>query len=182
MSVAIVIEKSAACAPVDLFVINTGFAGHIREGAIAVVVEQKVVSPKAAEQVVPTVIVVVADADAGLPASAGQTRCFRDIGKCAVPVVLEELRGGCFSFRPFLAQTRTVGEIDVEPAIVVVIEKCNPAALGFDDVALVGVRSPNVWNVKPGLMCDINKLHLLLADRRSLVEQQAALPAPERCG
>src|SRR5205809_2534635 len=103
MPVAVVVEKSAARAPAYLFVIDTRFASHVGEGAVAIVVEQKIVSPKAAEQVVPAIIVVVAHADAGLPASARESGFFRDIGKRAVAVVLEELRGGCLALGPFLA-------------------------------------------------------------------------------
>ena len=42
----------------------------IGKRAVSIVMEENVVSPEAAEQVVPSIIVVVADADAGLPTGA----------------------------------------------------------------------------------------------------------------
>ena len=42
MPVAVVVEKSAARTPADLCVIDTRFASHVREGAVAIVVEQVV--------------------------------------------------------------------------------------------------------------------------------------------
>ena len=61
---------------------------HIGKRAVAVVVEQNVVAPEAAEQIVPAVVVVVAHADAGLPTGARQARFFGDVGKRAVAIVL----------------------------------------------------------------------------------------------
>ena len=77
MPVAVVVEPGAAGSPADLFVVNAGLAGDVGESSVAVVVEQDVVSPEAAEQIVPAVVVVVADADAGLPAGARRGRIFR---------------------------------------------------------------------------------------------------------
>src|SRR5205807_2678720 len=51
---------------------NTGFFRGVGKRAIAVVVEENVVAPETAEKVVPAVIVVIADADAGLPAGAAE--------------------------------------------------------------------------------------------------------------
>ena len=79
VSIAVVIEKSAAGAPVNLFVVETSFAGYIGERAIAVVVEQDIMSPEAAKQVIPSVIVIVADAHSGLPPGASQAGFLGDI-------------------------------------------------------------------------------------------------------
>ena len=90
-------------------------------------------SPEAAEEIVVPVVVVVTDADACLPAGASKSRFLRDVGEGAVAVVLVEMRSGRFSGLPMGVELSAVGEVDVEPAVVVVIEKGQAASLGFDD-------------------------------------------------
>ena len=100
MAVAIVIEPGAARAPADLLVVDAGFARDIGERAVAVVVKQNVVSPEAAEQIVPAIVVVVADADAGLPAGARQSGFFGDVGERAVAIVFVKMRSGSLAGGP----------------------------------------------------------------------------------
>src|SRR6202030_14530 len=96
----IVIEPRAASPPANLVVVDAGFAGDIRKRAVAVVVKENVVSPEATEEIVPAVVVVVAHADAGLPARAAQSRFLRHIGKGPVAVVLVKVRGWSLPRRP----------------------------------------------------------------------------------
>jgi len=84
----VVVEKGAAGTPANLFIMETGFVSDIRKCAVAVVVKQDVVSPEAAEKIIPAVVVVVAHADARLPAGARQTGLFRDIGEGAIAIIL----------------------------------------------------------------------------------------------
>ena len=93
-SVAVVIKPGAAGAPADAVFPQARFLGHIRKRAVAVVVPQNVVTPIAAEQIVPAVIVVVAHADAGAPAGAAQAGLFRHVGERSVAIVLEQVLGG----------------------------------------------------------------------------------------
>ena len=44
-----------------------------------------------------------------------------------------------------------IGEIDVEPAIVVVVEKGDPASFGLDDETFVLDPAPDVGNMQAGL-------------------------------
>src|SRR5207253_622078 len=46
--------------------------------------------------------------------------------------------------RPVGIETRSVGEIDVEPAVMVIIEKSDAAALGFDDVFFMIDAAPDI--------------------------------------
>ncbi len=100
VAVAIIVEKSAARAPADAFIVEAGFASDIGKRAVAVVVKKNVVSPEAAEEVVPSVVVVVADAHSGLPAGARESGFFRDVGEGSVAVVLIEMRSGSLSGGP----------------------------------------------------------------------------------
>ena len=150
MAVAVVVEKGAAGAPAELLVVKAGLASDVGKGSVSVVVEQDVVSPEAAEQVVPAVVVVVADADAGLPAGASQAGFFGDIGERSVAIVLVQMRGRSLARRPVGVEARAIGEIDVEPAVVVVIEEGQAAAFGFNDVALVIDAAPDVGSIQSG--------------------------------
>ena len=100
MAVAIIVEECAACAPAHMLVIDAGLASDIGEGAVTVVVKKDVVSPETAEEIVPSVIVVVADADARLPAGAREAGLCGDIGKCSVAIVLVQMGSGRLTGRP----------------------------------------------------------------------------------
>jgi len=96
-SVPVVIEECAACAPAALFLRKAGLPGNIGKGSVSVVMKQNVMPPKCAEQIVPSIVVVIANANAGLPAGASQSRLICNIGKCAVAVVLVQMSGWFFS-------------------------------------------------------------------------------------
>ena len=100
-----------------------------------------------------SVVVVVADADAGLPSSASQARFLGDIGESSVAIVFVEMRSRSLSCGPLLAETRSVCQINVEPAVVIVIEKCDAAALCFNDVSLVIGIAPNVRVIQARFSC-----------------------------
>src|SRR5207244_12203911 len=93
--------------------------------------------PEESEEIVPAVIVVIADADAGLPAAAANAGFFGDIGEGAVAIIFVEMRGGRFAGGPLFADERAVGEIDVEPTVVVVLEEADAGTVGFHDVRLI---------------------------------------------
>ena len=93
MAVAIVVQKSAARAPAILVVVNAAFARHVSERSIAIVVKQNVVAPEATKEIVPAVVVVVANANAGLPSGARQSGLFGDVGKRAVAIIFVDLGG-----------------------------------------------------------------------------------------
>src|SRR5256885_946901 len=145
-AVAVVVEPRTSGSPADLFVVDAGFARDISEGAVAIVVKKDVVSPEAAEEIVPAIVVVIADADARLPAGAGEAGLFRDVGEGSVAIVLVKMRGGSFAAWPVGIEARSVGEIDVQPAVIVVIEKSQSAALRFDDVFFVIRAAPDIGN------------------------------------
>ena len=63
-----------------------------------------------------------------------------------------------FAGRPVRIEAAAVGEIDVEPSVVVVVEKGDAAALGLDDDALVFDAAPDIRNVQAGLLCHIDEL------------------------
>ena len=78
-AVAIVVDERAACAPADIVVPESGLACDVAEGAVAIVVEEDVVSPESDEEIDVAVIVIVAGADALAPAGEGDVSFFGHI-------------------------------------------------------------------------------------------------------
>src|SRR5215470_5287291 len=139
--------------------VEASLLGDVGKGAVAVVVKQNVVPPEAAEEVVPAIVVVIADAHPSLPAGAGETGFFGDLGESAVAIVLIQMRSGRLARGPMGVEAGTVGEIDVEPAVVVVVEKRQARAFGFDDVVLVVDGTPDVRSGEAGFAGDVDELH-----------------------
>jgi len=75
-------------------IVESRFASNIRERPVTVVAKKNVVSPKATEEIVPPVVVVVADTYAGLPAGARQPGFLGDVSKRSITVVLIQMRCG----------------------------------------------------------------------------------------
>ena len=76
MPIPVIIEKSTTGAPAAFLLVEAGLAGNVGEGAISVVMEENVMSPEAAKEVIPSIVVVVAHADAGLPSESSESRFF----------------------------------------------------------------------------------------------------------
>ena len=91
-------------------------------------------------QIGPAIVVVVAYGNSNSPTIVGYACLFRDIGKCAIVVVMKErgVRRGGFSAERVVGHA--IDEVDVEPSIVVVIEQCDATAEGLDDLRL-GARA-----------------------------------------
>jgi len=68
------------------------------------------------------------------------------------------MRSGSLTGGPLFAELSSVGEIDIEPAIVVVIEEGETGAFGFDDVALVIGIAPDVGGVEAGFAGHVDEL------------------------
>ena len=142
--------------------------------------EKHIVAEETTEQIVPSIVVVVADAHTGLPTGDAQSRLLRHIGKGSVAVVLEQVGRGCLSGRPDCIQPVAVGEIDIQPTIVVIVEKGKPTSLGLDDRPLVVDAAPHVWNVQSRLFRHIHKLHAPIGGILRGFNRQRVLPPPQR--
>ena len=159
-SVSVVIEECAACTPAALLLRKAGLPGNIGKSSVPVVMKQYVMPPECAKQIVPSIVVVIANANAGLPAGAPESRLICYIGKCAVTVVLVQMSGWLSSRCPMRIKPASITQVDVQPAIVVVIKKRQPASFGFDDDALGIYPAPYVGSSQSGLLCDVDKLNL----------------------
>src|SRR5262249_25849026 len=112
--------------------------------------EQNVAPPERAEQVIPSVVVVVAHTHAGLPTGAADSRLLSYVCEGAVAIVLVQMSRGYLPFAPVSIQPIAVRQIDIDPSVVVIVEKSNPAAFGFDDEPLVLNSTPNIGDVEAG--------------------------------
>ena len=120
-AVAVVVAPGGAGGPVAER--DAGFLGDVGEGAVVVVVVEAVLAEVADVDVGPAVVVVVADGHAEAPAVVGHAGFCGDVGEGAVVVVVEERGVRRRGFAGQRVEGGAVDEIDVEPAIVVVIEQ-----------------------------------------------------------
>ena len=121
--------------------------------------EQDVMSPEAAEQVVPSIIVVIADTNACLPTRTSESRLFCNIGKCAVAFVLVKVRDRFLSSGPMRAEPISIRKVDVEPAVIIVIKEGQTASLGLNDDSLVIDAAPHVGDIQPSFFSHIEILN-----------------------
>ncbi len=82
-------------------------------------------------------------------------------------------------------EPRTVYEKNIEPAIVVVVVKRNPAAGSFQKVYVLVLTAENCLRVEPGLAPNVDEANAQavargLDLRRSILQQARVCPQPVR--
>src|ERR1700733_4330846 len=95
--------------------------------------KESVLSVVADEEIIVTIVVVVAHTAALSPAAVREARLCCDIGKRAVAIVLEEMTGWLLSFGKTF-KTPSVDEKDIEPAVLVIIVKSDTATGGLQKI------------------------------------------------
>src|SRR5262249_28033391 len=123
MTVAIVIEKGTAVAPLTRAA-DPGPCGHVLEGALAIVAIENIRSPVRDVQVLVTVIVEIRYADAIPPAGFRQLRFPRHILEFSVPGIAVQVIGRLQFFRKTL-QPGPVDEKNVLQAVVIEVQKAD---------------------------------------------------------
>src|SRR5271163_4354387 len=68
------------------------------------------------------------------------------------------MRGWRLAGLPARVKPIAVGEINVQPSVLVVVEEGQPAPLSLDDGPFVVDPAPNIGNVQPGQLSHIDKL------------------------
>ncbi len=108
--------------------------GNVGEGAVSVVAVKDVLAVVGDEEIFKTVVVVVTHGDGAGPAGAQQACFLGHVGKRAVAIVfVEAVAGACYR----VVHARSTENENVEPAVVVVVEKGDAAAHGFYNVILL---------------------------------------------
>ena len=141
--VAIIVQKTAACAPRLFRAGDTSFFGDIREGPVAIIVVEDVVPPIADKQIVEAIVIIVTDATSLSPTRMGQTSLLSDIRKGPVTVVVKEVTRG-LTIALTQLEARTVYQKNVDPAIIVVIEEGYAATHLFQQKLLVRGAARNI--------------------------------------
>src|SRR5258705_13167144 len=85
----------------------------------------------------PAVIVIIGDGNAHAPPVIGDTCFCRNVAKRAVVIVVKERSFWCSRFSAQSVDSRSIGEIDIEPAVVVVVDQADPGAVCLNNVMLL---------------------------------------------
>ena len=94
LAVAIVIDERTTCAPLLAGTGHAGLFGDFRKMPVAQVMKQPPFAVAGDEDIVVTIVVVVADARTLAPAGGDQASLRGDVGKGAIVIVMEEMAGG----------------------------------------------------------------------------------------
>ena len=134
---------------------QTGLLGDVSEGAVSVVAVEHNPVETGDQQIGPAVVIVVADRDAIGPTGIAHSGFIRDISERSVVIIVEERAAGFFAGFRHLDALR-VREINVRPAVSIIINESNSAAHGFHDVFLF--RAGQVLEMDSGRASDVHKL------------------------
>ena len=118
--------------------IEIGLRGHVGEGAISIVVVERVVVQTGDKQIRMTVVVVVGDGDAVVIAGSGQSGSIGNIGEGALPIVAEEAIPVFARVFPQGGDVCPIGEEDVGAAVAVVVEDRDTACHALGSVLARG--------------------------------------------
>src|SRR5580704_3696676 len=129
-AIAIVIDKRTTGVPTRAPARHTRPLAHVGESPVTIVAIQNILAVISYEQILPPVVVVVADANALAPARVPYSRLGGNVGEGAIAIVTEKMRSG-FAARGKAFEPRTIYQENIEPAVVVIIIKSNTAAGGF---------------------------------------------------
>src|SRR5947207_10743479 len=90
-AVSVIIHEGAARIPAFSIATDASFVGDVSERAVSIVVIKHVLPKIADDEIVPSVVIVVADADTLSPAVVNQTSLRSHIGEGAIAIVLEQM-------------------------------------------------------------------------------------------
>ena len=129
----VVIDERATGIPARCLACYAGFFGDFGKGAVAVVAIKQILPVVSDENIIPPIVIVVADADALTPARVQQP-CFRGhVGKGAITIVVEEaIRGSLVRREPF--NCRAVDEEKIRVTVSVVINPGRAGSRRFEQV------------------------------------------------
>ena len=156
MAIAIIVDERTTSPPRFPRSGDAGLFRDLSEHSI-LVVKKPVLAVVRDVEVFPTVVVIVADANALSPARCGESGLNGHVGECAVMVVSIETIArtlpGRKSFEP-----GAIYEKNVRPAVVVVIEDGDASACGLDDVFLGIKAAENIRRGEASLLRVVGKV------------------------
>src|ERR1700742_3712925 len=131
IAVFVIIAKCHTSRPSDVFVEPSSFC-HIRESTISIVAVQNYTTETTHDQVGATIVVIVPDSDAHCPARITNACFVCHVSEGAIVFIMVQ---SAFGFLPRQRHRNTwcIREVDVEPAVAVIVMKSNTAAPAFYD-------------------------------------------------
>ncbi len=152
VAVAVVVAPGGARPPGR--VPDAGLRRVVREGAVAVVVVQDVAPVAGHEQVHESIVVVVRRDGAHAVARVAEAGLLGDVRERAVAIVAEETAARPLGLRR--RQRARLHDVEVHPAVVVVVEPGQPRADHLGQ-AVLGRRTPIVHETEPGRIGDVRE-------------------------
>ncbi len=134
-AVVVIIEPDGAAAPAGSG--DAGFGGDVGESAVAIIVIENAAGILRDVEIGEAVGVVIADGDAHAVGVSGHAGFFGDVGEGAVAIIAIE-RVAQRLRRSVEIAGAAVDEVDVHPAVVVVIEEAAAGADGFGEIPFGG--------------------------------------------
>ena len=128
-AVAVIVSKSSARAPSRIDQVS--LLSYICECAVPVIAIEHESFFASNEDVGPAIVVIVRDSSSHGPARIAQSRVIGDISKCAVVIVVVQSAARFFASQGSF-DCRRIREVNVKPAVLVVIEQQDAAAHRFD--------------------------------------------------
>jgi hypothetical protein len=132
-----------------------------------VIVVQAILAVVADVDVRPAVVIVVANRDPVPPAVVRYACLHGYIGKGAVMIIAKErrLRRGCLAGLRVISGT--IHEIDIQPAVVVIVQQADTGAHGTKDVLLADRAHRVVPRGEARLLCNILENHRAILHKAS---------------
>ena len=123
LAVVIVIQEGRARGPTGIA--DVGALSNVRKRAVSVILEEMIWPQAGYVEIVKAIIIIVTNCDPHPPADISDARLVRYICKRAVAViVIESASGFLIGFHEIHSQR--VDKVNVQIAIIVIIEECDP--------------------------------------------------------
>ena len=132
-----------------------------------VVVIQTVLAVVGDVDVRPPVVVIITDSRAESPALVAYSRLVGHVAKCAVVIIVKQHGSGRGLVSFECRDGRTIQKIDIEPAVVVIVEQGNAGARSFDDRFFFWSSGTMVKFIEAG------EFRYVLKDDRRIVHEAA---------
>ena len=152
-TVAIVIAKSGAQLTIGLP--HSGLGRDIGKGAVTIVPIKNIPAKAGDIKVGPAIIIKISDGAAHRETGMANARFFGDVGKSPIVIVVIKRAARLFTV-PGHLHRRRIGEVNIQPAIAIVVEQNHPATHRFHDVFIF--RRGRMFEVNAGFFSDVFQL------------------------
>src|SRR5580698_5576400 len=135
VAVAIKIAECDPGRPAYIFV-EMGCLSDIGKGAVSVVAIQNDSAKATHQQIRSTIVVVITNCYAHCPTWGGHPGLVGNVGECSIMIVVIERAASLLSLK-LHGNIWSAGEVDVEPAISIIVNQCHSAAHRLDNELLL---------------------------------------------